>query len=299
MGLRENPTQRQRRLGQELQRLREPTGLSAAEAGARINVGRAHMSHIEAGRTHVSQEKVHGLARAYGCTRRDLVEELAAMAAASGRGWWTEYKRTLPAHLLDLAELESTAVGHRSFEWLYVPGLLQTGEYMDAVFRTSGARISSDLLERHREFRLRRQEVLRRDPPCSVHVVIHENVFHVGFVDRGVLARQLEHLVELARLPHVTIQLLPSDARGNPAAVGAFYILDARALELRTVYLEHPASSVFLTDHQQIEQYAAHFTRLAELALAPLDADGPPGEGSLGLARYLLYALKEGRRARL
>jgi transcriptional regulator with XRE-family HTH domain len=296
MGLRANPTQRQRRLGQELQRLREPTGLSAAEAGERIGVGRAHMSHIEAGRTHVSKEKVRALAETYGCTRHELVEELVAMAASDGRGWWSEYKRTVGPQLLDLAELESTATGYRSFQWLYVPGLLQTRDYMNALFQSSNTGVSADLLDRYGEFRLKRQQVLARDPAPSMHVIIHEGVFHMGFIDRGIMAEQLESLIEASRSPGITIQILPFSTGTNPAALGAFTILDANAPELRTVYADQPVTSVFLGDHDHVEQYAGHFARLSSVALAPLDPNAPYGEGTFGLVQYLLYALKEGKR---
>ncbi|WP_236670391.1 Scr1 family TA system antitoxin-like transcriptional regulator, partial [Streptomyces antimycoticus] len=45
-------------------------------------------------------------------------------------GWWSDYRKSpLPQSAHDLAELEATSVAHRSFQWMYVPGLLQTPEY--------------------------------------------------------------------------------------------------------------------------------------------------------------------------
>jgi hypothetical protein len=70
------------------------------------------------------------------------------------------------------------------------------------------------------------------------------------------------------------------------------------APELRTVYVEHSVTSLFLDDHDQIEQFATHFTRLSKAALAPLDPNAPHGEGTFGLIQYLLYALKEGKSVR-
>ncbi|MFB4196995.1 helix-turn-helix domain-containing protein [Streptomyces carpaticus] len=297
MGLRANPSQRQKRLGQELQRLREPTGMSAAEAGALVGLGRAHMSHIEAGRTHISAEKIRTLAEAYRCTRGTLVEELVRMAESTGRGWWSEYKRLLGSQALDLAELELTATGHRSFQWLYVPGLLQTPDYIRTLFQNGDANISADLIDRYVDFRLHRQQVLTEDPAPQYHAVIHEAAFHMGFVDSRVMGAQLEYLIQVARFPNITIQVMPFNTPSNPAAPGApFTIFDAMAPELRTVYVEQPVTSGFLSDLHHIAQFTTHFARLSNVSLAPLDPQSPYGEGSFGLLQHLLYTMKEGKR---
>jgi hypothetical protein len=199
-----------------------------------------------------------------------------------GMGVGSEYKRTLNPQLLDLAELESTAAGYRSFQWLYVPGLLQTQEYTTALFRKSNTGASGDLQDRYGEFRLNRQRVLTRDPAPSVHVIIHEGVFHMGFIDREIMAGQLEHLIEASRSPSITIQILPFSASAHPASPSAFTTLDASAPELRTAYAEQPITSVFLGDHDQVEQYASHFARLSDVALRPMDSNGPHGEGTFG-----------------
>lgn len=292
MGLREHPTQRQKRLGRELQRMREPTGLSAAAAGQRIGVGRAHMSHIEAGRTHVSPEKVRALADALGCTRHTLIDELAEMAGATGRGWWTEYKPFLPARMLDLAELESTTTAFRLFEWSYVPGLLQTPDYVRALFNSSNAPHSSDMTDRYLEFRLHRQDIFAREETPSLHAIIHEGAFRVGFVERSILTQQLEYLIEMAKSPNITIQLLPFQTNTHAASPGAFTILDARSPELRTVYTERPAASCYISEQQDVTNFAINFKRLQAASLPPLDPRGRHGEGSLGLAQFLLYSLK-------
>lgn len=107
------------------------------------------------------------------------------------------------------------------------------------------------------------------------------------------MADQLEYLIEAARSPNITLQIVPYGAPTNPSARGAFTIYDAWSPELRTVNLEQPISMMFLTEQRQLEEFTAHFARLARVALAPLDPRSAPGEGSLGLAQYLLYSLKE------
>lgn len=295
MGLRANPTQRQRRIGEELRKLREKSGMTAPAAGARVGLGRAHMSHIEAGRTAIPEGKLRALLRTYRCTSDALVEELVAMARATGRGWWSDYKRLLGLRACDLAELEATAVAHRSFDWLYVPGLLQTPAYMRSLFEREPHGSPADI-DRYVEFRMRRQQILTREPPPEVHAVIHEAAFHMHFVERHIMREQIEHLIALAHWPHMRIQLLPFKAPACPPSPGTpFVICDSAAPELRTVHVEGPVTASFLGDEEQIDRFLTAFDRLSRVALGPLDRSETSTSRfqhqSIGLAHHLLYIL--------
>jgi transcriptional regulator with XRE-family HTH domain len=292
MGLRVKPSQRQKRLGQELRRLRELAGLSGTEAGALVGLGRAHMSHVEAGRTHISPEKISALLASYGCTDAQLIDVLTGMSRVTGHGWWTKHRGFQGTRIRELAELEASASRHRSFQWLHVPGLLQTPDYMRTLFSRSQPTASAATIEEQVEFRLARQQVIFDEPLPRYHAVIHETTFHMHFVSPQTMRGQLAYLLEASRFPNITIQLLPFSATAHPATPGApFTLLDTGPL--RTVYVEHPISSMFLGDEPHIEQFCADFTKLADAALSPLDADGPMGAGSLGLVQHLLYVLRE------
>ncbi|TJZ52755.1 helix-turn-helix domain-containing protein [Streptomyces piniterrae] len=296
MGLRANPTQRQRRLGVELRRLREAAGMSATEAATFADLSSPHLGHIEAARTATPEAKLRALAAAYGCQQEPLVEALVAMSNATGKGWWSTYKKALDSRVLDLAELEATASVHRTFDWLYVPGLLQTEEYMRALFNSGHPVADSRTLDTYAEFRLSRQQVLDVDKPPTLHAVIHEAAFHMCFVDTAIMRRQLTHLIEMAKLPHVHIQILPFKATTYPDAMGApFVLLESAVPELSTVYIEHPVSALFLDDPPQLAQYNAAFESLSSSALAPLAACPErvtyAKTESLGLVQHLLYVL--------
>lgn len=293
MGLRVNPSQRQRRLGEELRKLREASGLSATEAGAYAGLGRAHMSHIETGRTAIPEEKLRVLAKAYGCKSHPLIEGLCDMSRATGRGWWSAYKDSHDARALDLAELEAGAAAHRSFQWMYVPGLLQTADYMRCLFE-GGQPDRPDAIATYAEFRQRRQQVLADGQP--LHVVIHEAALLMKFVPDDVMRRQIEHLVKVAELPHVRIQLLPFKADINSATPGTpFTILDSQVPELSTVYVEHPVSSAFLGDREHLDQYHSAFEYLSAAALPPIalrgERESHTKKDSLQLIQHLLYTL--------
>lgn len=292
MGLRANPSQRQRRLGQELRRLREESGANREHACRKAGLHKPHLSHIEAGRTACSEPRLRSLLDFYGCTDSTFIEALVEMSTASGKGWWTEYRDLLADGIRDLAELESTATAHRVFQWMYVPGLLQTRDYVNALFSNGDPAIAPETTARFTEFRLGRQRVLFEEPGPTYHAVVHEAAFHMHFVNRKIRRRQLEHLVEIAQLPHVTVQLLPFRSEMPPMVPGApFTLLDGRAPQLRTVYVEHPVTSTFIANPAHVEEFSNAFKRLSLVALDPLDPTQLHANSSYRLVQHLLYVL--------
>lgn len=294
MGLRSNPSQRQQRIGYELRKLRDTSGLTAAEAGREAGLSGAHLGHMESGRTHVPTARLRSLLRAYGVENEPLAEALIDMSEASGRGWWSDFKHDVSRNALDLAEMECMASSQGVFDMVYLPGLLQCPEYARTLLSSSG-RGTPESTERFLQFRLRRQEVLTGDAPPTYHAIVHEAAFHMDFVDPKVMRQQLAHLMEVARLPHVCIQVLPFKSGGFPAVGTPFTLFRTTPAELSTVYLEHDAGSEFFADRESLGRYKVIFDRLAEVALAPL---GPDSErefslqrDSFSLLQHLAYTL--------
>lgn len=297
MGLRSNPSQRQRRLGVELRRMREECGLTATKAGAEVGLSAAHLNHIEAGRTAIPAHKIRALAGVCGCKNEQLVDALVAMSQSNGRGWWSEYQH--PPHndaARDLAELESMSVRHRSFQWVQVPGLLQTSEYMRSLFAVGESEASEETRERFVEFRMRRQRLLTDPRPPEFHAVIHEAALRMEYVGREVMRRQIEYIIEVSRLPNVHIQILPFRAEAYPPCFSCpFVSYDAGVSELSTAYVEHPTSTPFVIDQPSLAQFSEAFTKLSSVALPPIEHDAggsiPARRDSLGLIHRLLYDL--------
>jgi hypothetical protein len=254
------------------------------------------MSHIETGRTAIPEAKLRALAAAYGCKDKPLIDALVTMGRATGKGWWMEYRDVLQQSALDLAELEATATVHRTFQWIYVHGLLQTPEYMRALFEAADPEAPSEVVDTFIEFRVRRQKILTRDAPLTFYAVIHEAALHMQFVGADVMRRQIRHLVEMARLPNVRIQILPFKAQLYPARFGTpFVIFESPVPELSTVYVEHPITSRFLGDQKHLAQFTEAFDKLSTVALPALepaaDSKGLGGKDSLSLVQHLLYIL--------
>ncbi|WP_405924552.1 helix-turn-helix domain-containing protein [Streptomyces sp. NBC_00035] len=293
MGLRTTISERQRRLGFELKQLREQAGLSAGEASERIGMNRGQLSHIELGRTSILTERLLSLCRVYGCADEPYIEALVALSEADGKGWWSTHKKHMGPGAIDLAELESEAVAIRTHEPLFIPGLFQTADYTRAIF--ASPKLGFDNIEEALKFRMERQRILTHESPPTVHAVIHEAALHMRFGAVDVVRDQLLRLIELARLPHVTIQVYPFSAQAYAALTGNFAHLVPSNPKLGSVLLEGPLRSRYLTEQVQLQEYASLFDHLAENALAPIDVSLAPEahsvKDSLALIQHLLYTL--------
>ncbi|MEV0223068.1 helix-turn-helix transcriptional regulator [Streptomyces sp. NPDC050704] len=293
MGLRTTISERQRRLGVELKHLREEAGLNAGEAAGRIGMSRGQLSHIELGRTSILTERLLDLCRAYGCADEPYIKALVALSEATGKGWWSAYRKHMGSGALNLAELEADAVALRMHEPMFIPGLFQTADYAQAIFNSP--KLGFDNIEEALSFRMERQRVLTHENPPTVHAVIHEAALHMRFGGTQVVREQLLRLIELGRLPHVTIQVYPFSAQAYAALIGNFTHIIPVNPKLSTVILEQPLGFHYLTEEAQLQQYTSLFGRLAENALDPVDVPLAPEahsvKDSLALIQHLLYEL--------
>ncbi|RSO13870.1 hypothetical protein DMH18_02765 [Streptomyces sp. WAC 06783] len=267
MPAREAPTVRQRRLGRELRKLRERAGLSATEAGSLTGLGQSRVSNIEVARIGVSPERVRTLARAYGCADLALVEALAAMAVGGKRGWWEEYRDTLPPALLDLAEMEQHATAIRTAQVSHLPGLLQTPDYARLTFLQNVPEPSPPHVEHLVSYRVKRQEVLYRDGPVPYTAIIHEAALRMEFGGRSLTRKQLEHIVTMSERERITVSVIPFSAGIFPGAGQTVVYAEGPVSQLDTVQLDTEHGSVFECADAQLGMYRTFMERFEAMAL--------------------------------
>ncbi|GCD43856.1 helix-turn-helix domain-containing protein [Streptomyces paromomycinus] len=295
MAPRSQPTERQRRLGAELRKLRLAAGLSGDRAAALIDADRQRMSHIESGRVDVPRNGLYHLLRSYGCAEGPLFEALMAMAQDRGKGWWDAYRDVMDRRALDLAELEARSTAIRMHEPSVVPGMLQTADYARAMCVMAEGTDRNEAIDRYVDFRIARQHIIGPGTGTPYHAVIHEGALRTLIGSADIMRRQLRRLIEVARLPHVTIQVFPFTAGGFAAYSRLFSLFSGAAPELDTVRLEQPLGPVLLHDRQYVDKYSGIFTKLSELALPRVDPETKPesheGRDSLTLIHHLVYTL--------
>src|SRR5688500_4612577 len=103
---RSTPTERQKRLGAELRKMRLAADVTTEYAAGLLGLDRAKISNIEAGVRTITADRLRTLACNYACHDKAYVDALVDMAGDRARGWWDAYRGQLSAGLLDIAELE-------------------------------------------------------------------------------------------------------------------------------------------------------------------------------------------------
>jgi transcriptional regulator with XRE-family HTH domain len=271
------PAVRRRKLGAELRMLRTGAGLTSGEAARLVGWHQSKVSRIETGASGVKPADVRLLLDAYGVVEgqlRELLLVLAGSADTAGRHhWWHAYRGVLPPAYRDFISLESQAGAMRTLETSVVPGLLQTPEYARAVTRVAADGLDDEALDALVEVRLARQDVLRNDPPLELSAVLDEAVLRREVGGPGVMARQLERLMEAARLPQVRLQVLPFAAGAHIGITGPFVIFSFPSTsDLDVVVLDQLTSSLYLERKEDLQAYAEAFNTLQIHALSPEDS---------------------------
>jgi hypothetical protein len=94
------------------------------------------------------------------------------------------------------------------------------------------------------------------------------------------MTAQILHLVESARLPNITIQVLPFAAGEHAGMSGSFTLLNfAEPADPDVVYLENFSSDLYLESPVDVQRYRSLFDYVRAAAL--------PFEGSLNLLTEL------------
>lgn len=123
----------------------------------------------------------------------------------------------------DFVDLQERATSIELFDMRVVPGLLQTEEYVRAINRVPGRDLPWEELDRLVQIRMRRQEILDREQPTSLHAIIDEAVLCRRIGDTDVMRGQLAALIKSR--PSVLPQVLPLLTGTHDSLVGPLTIM--------------------------------------------------------------------------
>ncbi|MFI1681707.1 helix-turn-helix domain-containing protein [Streptomyces sp. NPDC020607] len=262
-------TARRVRLGAELRKLREATGMKAREAAALLGADSVQMSQIESGVAGVSAERVHRLAAHYTCTDETLIGALKAMAADRTRGWWEEYRGVLPPVFLDVAELEHHATFLREVVITHVPGLLQTADYARAIYSYMVPGLPASELDPRVEHRMRRRAVIEGDNPTPYETVIHEFALRIRVSDRHVTRAQLREILDQIEGGYATVRVVPTDQDGFAGAGASMMYTGGPVPQLDTGLRDAPTGTAFIDAEPQLNQLRTLFRKVEKASLDP------------------------------
>ncbi len=265
------PTVLRTMLGSRLRRYREEAGVSPEQAAYEIRASRSKISRMEHGRVGFKIRDVDDLLTLYGVHDEQVRARLRAVAEqANTPGWWSKYDDILPDWFEAYLGLEGAASVIRTFDLQFVYGLFQTEAYARAVTSLGHKTASAEEIDRRVSVRLKRQGVLTSPEPPQVWSVMDEAVLRRPVGGRKVMRDQLTHLIEVASLPQVTIQVVPFARGAHAAAGGSFTVLRFAEPEVPdVVYIEHLTSALYLDSLEDVEHYLEVMNDLSTEALTP------------------------------
>src|SRR6266851_7141421 len=197
-------------LGAQLRRLREAKRISLEDAGHVIRASHSKMSRLELGRVGFKDRDIADLLTLYGVTDEQEREALRALARqANAQGWWHDYSDILPSWFEAYVGLEEAASRIRTYEIQFVPGLLQTESYARALTTRGRPEAAPEEIDRRVAVRMTRQEILTRPAAPQVWAVVDEEALRRPIGGQRVIQGQIEHLIEVTKLPNVTLRVLP------------------------------------------------------------------------------------------
>jgi transcriptional regulator with XRE-family HTH domain len=265
------PATRRRQLGRQLRDLRLAAGLKSIAAAAEASgLSTATISRIENAKQTILPRTVRLLCHCYG-VGAPLLDHLLRLAEESeDRGWLVAYSDTTPNWFERYLGEEAEASEIWEYGAEFIPGLLQTAGYCRAVRAANSAEVTEEEIARSVDFRLARQELLERETPPRLHVVVNEAVLRRRVGGLRVMREQLRHLTEMAKRPNVTVQVLPFNAGAHPAMTGSFIMLHFPSDGGEpTIFVEVDSGGLYPDRPADFERRTWVFGQLRDLALSP------------------------------
>ncbi len=204
--------------GAMLRYYRERAGLSRTELARQVSKSVSLIQAIELGHRAATADVTKDLERilpsdgALTRLRDEIGDGLGYQAYPS---WFQEWLAS-----------EREAKRLRLFGPLLVPGLLQTADYARAVFGTRFG-VTDEEIDEHVAARIKRQEILTREEPPALWVIVDESALRRAVGGAYVMREQIAHLIQAARRPHVSVQVISSSVGAHLGlCAGGFAIAD-------------------------------------------------------------------------
>lgn len=230
--------------GREMRKDRIARGWDLRELSRRTKIDFGHLSKIENGKRPPTVRVA---------TAMDLV-------FSERRGWyvtWVEDMRRapeIPATFKDWADFEDRCRALRCWTPGLVNGLAQTREYAEAVIATETGLDDRAKRQRLDDRMARQRRILGRARPPLVTLLVDLASLYRLVGTNEVMSAEMRHLVELAALPGVVLQVAPEV--GHASMVSEYLIADD------AVWSESTYSGGTFTDDQTVADAALRFATL-------------------------------------
>lgn len=204
------------------------------------------------------------------CGAEDQTADLLS-SLRNAEGMWIGWRRMEQAGLKQAQKarlpLFERTRRFRSYSSWFVPGLIQTRGYTEAVLRAvQQRRVEIDDVAEAVAARVERQRVLC-EGGRRFAFLIEESVLRNAIGGTDVLVGQLGHLLTVGTLPNVSLGVLPMHADRSRMPVEGFWIFDTAQANVELV-----SGYLTITQPSEVAMYADTFAELAEMAVYGVNA---------------------------
>jgi transcriptional regulator with XRE-family HTH domain len=258
----------------ELTRLRRASGFTQQQIASELQWSPSKLIRLEGGHSGITRVDLDALLSKYGITRKEELDRLHELHRASREpAWYDDYRDSIAPTYLNYLGFEAGAASIRQLQIGFIPGLLQTREYAEAV--TVVGNVAPENVGKIAGLRLRRQaELAKRSARPRQSYVIDEGVIrrHVGInKDRTIMPAQLRAIADRAeRDKLLTVRVIPFDAGEHPGLFGSFTLLEFEGDVADVLYLDSGRGLINMIDAEdpQMPEYADDFDELLDMALS-------------------------------
>jgi transcriptional regulator with XRE-family HTH domain len=229
-----------------------------------IGASAANVSNWERGERLISEEKLIQILDVRQVSDDERERLLGLRRQAAGPGQLVSGTPSIGPQLASLIEHEQVARKVTAVAPLLIPGLLQTSDYARATMA------GLPDIDTRVALRVGRRDVLtRRRQPVELVALIDSEVLVRPIAPPEMMADQLRHLLTMAELPNVTVQLISSTYGGfNPMLAGPFILLEF-ATATPIVHLEHHRASAFLWEEEDVGSFVEAAEKIHNVAMTP------------------------------
>ncbi|TDC93895.1 helix-turn-helix transcriptional regulator [Actinomadura sp. 7K507] len=195
--------------------------------------------------------------------------------------WIQDFGRlaVLPPGFPDFISREREAEVIHVFETMVITGLFQTPEYAREVLKLGK---TPDVVDQLVTARTERRKILDQEDPPHVFAIFDEGAIRRPIGNPEVMKEQIQHLIELAELPNITIQIVPTAKGAYAGLPGAFTILAFRD-EPDAVFVDGHVGGQLVDPPAVVRKYGVRFDLIRASAMS--------AEDSLNLLRTILESL--------
>ncbi|NSC23387.1 helix-turn-helix domain-containing protein [Streptomyces albus subsp. chlorinus] len=267
-----DPSDSLRTFGAVVQALREHAGFSRVEFGKLVGFSKHTVESVELGRRMPDEVFVERAEEALGNT--------GALRKAARH--LTRGEPGLAAWFRRWARLERLAASLGTYECRLIPGLLQSEGYARAAFDNSIPPLADAQMEAQAVARMERQKLIRERPNTAFSFVVEEHIVRRRLGGDEVTREQLDHMLALAGLRNVSVQIMPTDSVCHAGLDGPLALLEMPDGK-RLAYSEGQKNGRLITDAKLVTVLHQRYATLRAQALNPVD--------SVGLLRRIRGAL--------